>query len=1156
MAAVLATTLAMVVLTAAQGAIKPEPTAPVAEIQFPALDMQKINAEDRKRANEGLPFRFAIPIDFHRPIARGSEGIASNFGTWEDLGDGTIRWRLQIHAEGASSLNFGFSKFFMPPGGELYVYDTVKSMVRGPYTDRDNEVHGELWTPVVFGDTAIIEVIVPVEFLSSLELELTQVSHGYREFWKSSADKSGGCNIDVVCPAGNGWRDQIRAVAAYSRGGSRLCTGQMINNTAGDLTPYFLTANHCGMNSSNAASMVVYWNYENSVCRTPGAGAAGPGDGSLSDSQTGAIFRASRGASDFTLLELDDDPNPAFDVFWTGWDRSTSPKTGTAIHHPDGEEKRISFDFDSPTTTSYLGEPVPGDGTHWRITAWDEGTTEPGSSGSGLWNDEMRLIGQLHGGFAACDPFTSPDDNDESDWYGQFAVSWDAGAGAADRLSNWLDPVGGNPISLNGTSGCDAPSVDFESSAPLGTAGTAINFTSSVSGGQPPYSYAWDVDGNGTTDSTDQNVTATYPSAFSGNVSLFVTDAADCGASATDAQIVKGASISLNHVGDPVQLAGNGDAFIDPGERWSVPITLHNDGGATAEEPHAVFSKVGSIASGKASGGPDSFGYTWTDSSENTCDFDFVNISDTGTAITFNPSSAFPPNDDGASSQIPMQGTFDYYGAKLDSLILSSNGYLATDADSGGDWENECPLPQTPTIPGDSQILSDGRLAAYHDDLITGSAHWQYFASCPRDPDLGAAAGCQIFQWSDVSYFDNPLASFDFQALLYDTTNEIVFQYPAGNPDLGASGTSAIQNQTASDGLTYTCNTFGSIADDSAVCFTHPDALGSLFNANGVNLETPLLEYPDMPFGGEATMNLVFSLDSDYPCGDSFAFDLEGVISETGFSDGQQRVFSGEAGNNGQCAAVNKSAQDKGGLAPIAPDLGMMYNPKRDGHGIDVHTSGPTMFLVWYTYLANGTSVWYIASGDYVDNQFKADLLQFTWPGEATGKMGNKGGPTNQTVGSVTLTFSDPNHAAFIWTLNGETSGEPFQTLIVDTGATPMNRTGHWFPPSQSGWGMTVNMQGDTEFEVLYIYDIFGFARWVIGPKFDPDVDTTPLDSFLGFCPTCARVGTIATPAGSVTREFKSATTADVTSSVSLPAPLSGDWMRSDVPFVIISDPQ
>ena len=95
--------------------------------------------------------------------------------------------------------------------------------------------------------------------------------------------------------------------------------------------------------------------------------------------------------------------------------------------HPSTDEKRISFEDAPTTTTSYLSSPVPGDGTHVRIEDWDIGTTEPGSSGSCLYDEAThRVIGQLHGGFAACG-------NDDDDWYGKMSVSYPS-------MVTWLDP--------------------------------------------------------------------------------------------------------------------------------------------------------------------------------------------------------------------------------------------------------------------------------------------------------------------------------------------------------------------------------------------------------------------------------------------------------------------------------------------------------------------------------------------------------------------------------------------------------------------------------------------------------------------------------------------------------------------------------------------
>ena len=114
-------------------------------------------------------------------------------------------------------------------------------------------------------------------------------------------------------------------MAVIGTGGGTFCTGFLVNNTAQDLTPNFMTANHCGINSGDAASLVAYWNYENSTCRPPGSAASGgPGDGTLNQFNTGSIFRASYAASDFTLVELDDPIPSAYDVHWAGWDATAN----------------------------------------------------------------------------------------------------------------------------------------------------------------------------------------------------------------------------------------------------------------------------------------------------------------------------------------------------------------------------------------------------------------------------------------------------------------------------------------------------------------------------------------------------------------------------------------------------------------------------------------------------------------------------------------------------------------------------------------------------------------------------------------------------------------------------------------------------------------
>jgi len=411
------------------------PLDDVAVLRMAPVDNAALLAEDARNAGPGIPVRFALPLPVH--VTPDSEG------SWEPLAGDRMLWRLRVRSPDAVSLNLGFSRYFLPAGGSLILYSPDHKHLRGPFTDHDNEIHGELWTPIVPGDEVVIEIQLPAARWHELELVLSAVNHGYREFGRAA--KSGACNVDVVCPEGDGWRDEIRSVAVISTGGSTFCTGFMVNNTALDLAPYFMTAAHCGITSGNAASLVVYWNYENSTCRPPGsAESGGPGDGSLTQYQTGSYFRAAYGPSDFTLVELDDSVNPAFNVHWAGWDATgADASSAVAIHHPGTDEKRISFENDPTTTTSYGGTAVPGDGTHVRVTDWDLGTTEPGSSGSPLFNQDHRIIGQLHGGGAACG-------NDLSDWYGGMATSWTGGGTAVTRLYDWLDPTASGTLVLDG----------------------------------------------------------------------------------------------------------------------------------------------------------------------------------------------------------------------------------------------------------------------------------------------------------------------------------------------------------------------------------------------------------------------------------------------------------------------------------------------------------------------------------------------------------------------------------------------------------------------------------------------------------------------------------------------------------------------------------
>lgn len=363
-----------------------------------------------------------------------------NFGTWESTKDNEQVWRARIQSKGAYSINLGFTAFELPKSARFFIYNIEKSDIKGPFTKADNEDHLKFWAPLIEGDELILELQIDPTEIHKLQLNLAYVNHDFVGIMNGSA--SGSCNLDVICGADDGFpevddnRDIIKSVGYYTIGGTDVCSGVLLNNTRNDCRPFYLTADHCGINPNNASSVVVYWNYENSTCRQPNSPESGAnGDGSKAEFNSGAIFRAGSGESDFILIELDDPLNTSHNLYAAGWNRTkeVSP-SAIAIHHPNLEEKRISFEND-PTQWSHPDLPNlnSNDTAYVIVNDWDTGTTEGGSSGSPLFNDKKQVIGQLFGGLAACG-------NDRYDYYGWIGRSWEGEGTPNTQLKVWLDP--------------------------------------------------------------------------------------------------------------------------------------------------------------------------------------------------------------------------------------------------------------------------------------------------------------------------------------------------------------------------------------------------------------------------------------------------------------------------------------------------------------------------------------------------------------------------------------------------------------------------------------------------------------------------------------------------------------------------------------------
>lgn len=405
------------------------------------INNQRLLTATLKRESTGgpAPLRFAQAIETDIDLARD--------GSYRELEGGSGLWRLRVVSDSAVSLNLGFSRFELPKEARMWLWSSHTKQVAGPFTAENRSQLGRFWTPILQGGNVIVEIHVPAPS-DVPDVRLSTVNHGFRDLAKIS----GSCNNDVVCPEADPWRDQIRSVARYSINGTSLCSGSLINNTSGDQTPYFLTAFHCGVSSQNADTVVVYWNYESPVCGDRSGG-------SLGFSQSGSTYRAGHEVSDMLLLELNQTPPAAFNLFYTGWDASgNAPAGSVGIHHPRGDVKAITFNTD-PLETSDIVWIEPG--THWKVAQWEDGTTEGGSSGSCLWDPDSKLcVGWLSGGAASCS-------NVSFDVYGKMSAAWNGNGTPPTRLRDWLDPMSTGMLTLQGVNASSALLIDgFEGPDP------------------------------------------------------------------------------------------------------------------------------------------------------------------------------------------------------------------------------------------------------------------------------------------------------------------------------------------------------------------------------------------------------------------------------------------------------------------------------------------------------------------------------------------------------------------------------------------------------------------------------------------------------------------------------------------------------------------
>ncbi|MEY3074643.1 MAG: hypothetical protein RJB25_280, partial [Bacteroidota bacterium] len=241
----------------------------VPTLSLPTPDLNALAIEDEQRDKQGVLYRIGVALPTNLS--------PQNAGYWTNQPDGSRTWQIVIAAPGAEALSFLFEKFVLHGGSTLRIQNLDGRDAHPLLTAQDVEAH-QMQNAALCGGSAHLLTLTEPAYTTPSEIYIDRVMYNYRATGYEATEKineSDPCEVNVNCsPVGDAWQDEKRGVARiYVVEGNQAgwCSGSLVNNTAQDCKPYFLTALQCGV-SATAANMnqwKFYFRYEAPTCTNP-----------------------------------------------------------------------------------------------------------------------------------------------------------------------------------------------------------------------------------------------------------------------------------------------------------------------------------------------------------------------------------------------------------------------------------------------------------------------------------------------------------------------------------------------------------------------------------------------------------------------------------------------------------------------------------------------------------------------------------------------------------------------------------------------------------------------------------------------------------------------------------------------------------------------
>ncbi|MBB6521813.1 beta-propeller domain-containing protein [Pseudoteredinibacter isoporae] len=225
---------------------------------------------------------------------------------------------------------------------------------------------------------------------------------------------------------------------------------------------------------------------------------------------------------------------------------------------------------------------------------------------------------------------------------------------------------------------------------------------------------------------------------------------------------------------------------------------------------------------------------------------------------------------------------------------------------------------------------------------------------------------------------------------------------------------------------------------------------------------------------------------------------------------------------------------------------GLWWSDQASGHGLDLQFIDDIVFVVIYTYDAEGEPIWYTAEAPLNNHKLDTQFMRHRWDNTDDKYL------DFVREGRLQLEVQNAYRIKASIELNGGTRELELTPFAQSNISEDEPKTGLWYNPDKSGYGFTYVQQQRWKFGLYYFYDEEGKPTWLYGAN-DGHKEEISFQRFQGSCLSCEQKASIRSSAGSATFSFTGAMQGNINIQLNDD---SSRWALKDSPIRMLTQPE